>query len=133
MTFALTRCIVKRKTNGEKMIRLICIIAITFSSHVVAMIDGKRLNQFCNILEERALCLMYLRGLDDARRLWEQRLDPGKPDWTRDFCVPGQVKWTEKREVVSAYLLANKDYWDRPAYYSYVEALKEKYPCNPGI
>jgi len=117
--------------NGKEMVRLIILVFLFLSPLSNAMIDGKRLNQFCNVLEEKALCLMYIRGLDDARRLVELKLDPGKPAWTKDFCVPGEVRWTEKREVISAYLLTNKKEWEKPAYYSYIEAFKEKYPCNP--
>jgi len=118
--------------KGIEMVRLIFFVFLFWSSMSSAMIDGKRLNQFCNVLEEKALCLMYIRGLDDARRLVELKLDPGKPDWTKDFCIPGEVRWTEKREVISAYLLANKEKWEQPAYYSYIEAFKEKYPCSPA-
>ncbi len=114
------------------MSRLIFLLFLFASSSSIAMVDGKRLNQFCNVLEEKALCLMYIRGLDDARRLVEQELDPDKPAWLKDFCIPGQIRWTEKREVVSAYLLANKEHWEKPAYYSYVQAFKAQYPCDPS-
>ena len=63
--------------NGKEMVRLIILMFLFLSPVSNAMIDGKRLNQFCNVLEEKALCLMYIRGLDDARRLVELKLDPG--------------------------------------------------------
>lgn len=81
--------------------------------------------------KKRAECIAYLAGVVDALRTADSADDPNSPARPVPFCLPTGMTEDDVRKILTQFLKADLQWYDKPPVTPITVAVQKAFPC-PG-